>query len=114
MGFSFHRPRRIQSNALSSKQAEKKKKQPRKKKECANVKNRMEIDQAAQHVEGHEGSVSEVTEPEVSERCGRASANSVEQGAATDIEMVDELAEDMRNLRIPKTLSFGRKQRWRR
>lgn len=100
---------------MSSKQAEKKKKtRPRKKNDRVTMKNQMDIDHAlAEPVEVQTGTAGSVTEPDASEKSGRAIAKSDEH-VPKDIEMVDELAESMRNLRIPKTLSFGRKQRGRR
>lgn len=78
------------------------------------MKNQMDIDHASTElVEMQTGTAGRVTESDASKKSGRAIADSDEH-ATKDIEMVDELAESMRNLRIPKTLSFGRKQRGRR
>lgn len=112
VGFSFHRPRRVQRKSPSSKQSEKKKR-PRKKKDRANITSRMDVDQAAAEPVVAQDTANKPTESEALEKTEWNVVRPDEQ-PTQDVDMLDALEDGMRNLRIPKTLSFGRKQRGHR
>ncbi|KAF1332564.1 hypothetical protein FI667_g3412, partial [Globisporangium splendens] len=94
------------------KKKKKKKKRPRKKKdrvqmEAKPASNQMEIDEAA---------APEFANPpkKTDAQHAHSESGTHDGGVETkDVEMVDELAESMKNLRIPKNLTFGRRgRRW--
>uniref|UniRef100_K3WED9 C2H2-type domain-containing protein n=1 Tax=Globisporangium ultimum (strain ATCC 200006 / CBS 805.95 / DAOM BR144) TaxID=431595 RepID=K3WED9_GLOUD len=116
--FSFHRPRRVNKSKHDAKPAhkqqegEKKKKRPRKKKSRV----QMEAKPASNQMEIGEAAASESADPPKKTNMQQADSESGshEGGHETkDVEMVDELAESMKNLRIPKNFTFGRRgRRW--
>ncbi|TMW63582.1 hypothetical protein Poli38472_002523 [Pythium oligandrum] len=100
--FSFHKPRRVikpkplkstNASSTSDDQAKKKKRKPRKKP----AKTLMTVSSDAM------------------ELCADEKTEAVEETtdsiATTDVDMVDELAHSMQQLRIPKNIAFGRRQR---